>query len=158
MGRRKIVALTAGLVAVGAAATAAVVMIAGGGGARPADTARLQQDIARRLPPGWSGRVTADKGTVDVSLVYQGDVTSTIVSMRHNRIVNTDDSEIMKLLPSNAREGDYLIHIVDGKDKKDLVRARVGRQHQGPHPDLQFMSREFMQAQIDMASTATPSV
>jgi hypothetical protein len=157
MGRTRTIALTGGVVAVGAAATAAVLVL-GGGDARPStDTAQLQRTIDGRLPAGWSSRVTAGKDTVDIWLRHQGDMASTIDSMRHHRIVNTDDPEIMKLLPPAPRKDDYVFHIADTQDKEDLVRAGVTRSHPAPHPDLRFMSREFVQAQLDMLPPPTPT-
>ncbi|MEE4541928.1 hypothetical protein V2S66_08100 [Streptomyces sp. V4-01] len=162
MGRSRTIALTGAVVAVGAAATATVLVLGGGdahksSGGAGTDTAQLQRSITRRLPAGWSSRVTAAGGTVDIWLVHQGDMASTIASMRRNKIVNTDDPAIMTLLPPAPRHQDYRFHIADTHDSTDLVRAAVSTAHPAPHPDLQFMSREFVQAQLDELPPVSPT-
>lgn len=157
MGRSRIIALTGGVVAVGAAATAAVLVLGGGDARKPTDTAELQRTITRQLPAGWSSRVTAARGTVDIWLVHEGDMTSTIASMRRHKVVNTDDPEIMKLLPPAPRHEDFRFHIADTRDSTDLIRAAVTTAHPAPHPDLQFMSREFIQAQLDLLPPMSPT-
>jgi hypothetical protein len=160
MGRSRTIALTGAVVAVGAAATATVLLLGGGDAHKSSgapDTAQLQRSITRRLPAGWSSRVTAAGGTVDIWLVHQGDIASTIASMRQHKIVNTDDPAIMTLLPPAPRHEDYRFHIADTHDSTDLVRAAVTTAHPAPHPDLQFMSREFVQAQLDQLPTSVPT-
>jgi hypothetical protein len=162
MRRARSVALAGAVVVVGAAATTVVVLLGGGDAGRPrADTDRIQRDVSGRLPAGWSSHVTADRDTVDVWLMHRGDITSTIASMRRNAIVDADSPAMLRLLPEDASAAageDYLIHIADTEDDGDLLRARVSSSHPGPRPVLQFMSKAFIQAQLDLAPKPTPFV
>ena len=151
--------LAAGVVVAGGAVGIAVLAHGGGTGSGGVDTGRLRTDIASKLPAGWSDTVDESGGTVNVSLLHQGDMAGTIRSLRANKIINPDDPEMMKLLPPDPGSAEYVFHYSDSNDKGTLLRVAAGKGHHSPHPELQFMSREFVSAQIGAQHTlATPIV
>ncbi|WP_329130267.1 hypothetical protein OG552_06715 [Streptomyces sp. NBC_01476] len=159
MGRRTGITLAAAIVVVGGGVAGIIALTNGGnsgdgGGGGGTGAARLQADIASQLPSGWSDTVDTSGGTVNVRLVHQGDMADTIRSLRANKIINPDDPEMMKLLPRNTTGAEYVFHYSDSKDEGTLLRVAAGRGHHSPHPELQFMSREFISAQLK--GTYTP--
>ena len=151
--------LAAGIVVAGGAAGIAAFGHGGGTGSRGVDTRRLQTDIASKLPAGWSDSVDASGGTVNVRLVHHGDMAGTLRSLRANRIINPDDPEMMTLLPPDPESAEYVFHYSDSDDKGTLLRVAAGKGHHSPHPELQFMSREFISAEIGAQHTLpTPIV
>jgi hypothetical protein len=159
MGRRGVVVLAAGIVAAGGAAGIAGFAHGGGAGSRGVDTSRLQADIESRLPAGWSDSVDVSGGRVNVRLVRHGDMAGIIRSLRANRIINPDDPEMMKLLPADPESAEYVFHYSDSNDKGTLLRVAAGKGHHSPHPELQFMSRDFISAEIGTQHTLpTPIV
>ncbi|MBY8878135.1 hypothetical protein [Actinacidiphila acidipaludis] len=163
MGTRRTAALGGGIVLLGAAAAAVVWMTGGGSGhAGHVDTAAMQRDMARRLPAGWIGRVTAgDGGGYDVWLRHSGDAAAAIRSMRENDVMDINEPAMLTLLPDGAtRDTDFVFHLTDTSGDGDLIRAAAGPHHPGRTPVLLLASREFMQAEIsmDMPATMTPFV
>lgn len=157
MGRRRTIALAIAIVVVGGAA-AAVVAAHDGGGRTAVDSARLQSDIAARLPAGWTDTVDRDGATVNVRLVHKGGMTDIIRALKADDIVNPDKPEMMRLLPADHSDVLYLFHYSDTVDKGTVLRVAAGKGHRSPHPELQFMSRDFVAAQLRMLPPATPTV
>lgn len=172
MGRARIIALTTAIVVLGGGATAIVESQGGGGGhggraggghggragGGPVDPARLQSDIAAKLPHGWTDTVDRGGGTVNVRLVHEGGMKELLDALQSQKIVNPDEPEMMRLLPADLSDTSYLIHYSDTADKGTLLRVAAGKGHPGPHPVLVFMSRELIAAQLAQAPKFTPTV
>lgn len=163
MGRRRGLVLGGVVVAVGVAATVGVIEVGGGGKQAGAgiDTAAVQRDMARRLPQGWTGRVTAGHpaGTYDVWLQHQGDAEAAIRSMHAHPVVGIADPAMLTLLPPGAtRTTDFVFHLTDSVGDGDLIRAAAGPHHPGSAPVLLLASKEFLTAEISMdRPTALPT-
>ena len=146
------------VVAVGVAATVGVIEVGGGGGGgkQPGggiDTAAVQRDMARRLPPGWTGRITAGHpaGTYDVWLRHQGDAEAAVRSMLAHPVVGIADPAMLTLLPPGAaRTTDFVFHLTDSAGDGDLVRAATGPHHPGATPVLLLASKKFLTVEISM--------
>jgi hypothetical protein len=161
MGRKQTVVLVAGVLAAGGAAVGLVLATGGGGGTPRADTDRLRADIARQLPAGWTDTVDTEDGKVNIRLTHEGDEKAAILSMRKYALVNPDSPAMMRLLPAgtSADSGtEYVFHLTDSKDRRTMLRAAAGKGHRSGHPELQFMSKEFMSAEFALLPPPSPVI
>ncbi|WP_225849843.1 hypothetical protein [Streptomyces sp. HPF1205] len=164
MARARFIALTTAIVVLGGGAAAIVEVSQGGGGGHggragggPVDPARLQSDIAAKLPAGWTDTVDRSGDTVNVRLVHEGGTKELLAAIHAHKIVDPDEPEMMRLLPADLSDTGYLIHYSDTKDKGTLLRVAAGKGHPGPHPVLVFASREFIAAELAQAPPFTPT-
>jgi hypothetical protein len=159
MGRRGLVALTTAMVLLGGGAVAVIEFVIGGGGDGGhggTDPARLQSDIAGKLPAGWTGTVDRDGGTVNVRLVHKGGIRELMDALHADRIVDPDRPEMMRLLPPDPSDATYLFHYRDTQDKGTLLRVAAGKGYPGPHPVLVFMSRDLIGYQLRHGLSPAP--
>lgn len=161
MGKARIIALTTAIVVLGGGAAAIVEVQEGGGnGGGRTDAARLQSDIAAKLPAGWTDTVDRSGDTVNVRLVHEGGMNEMIDAMHADKIVNPDEAAMMRLLPADLTHTSYVFHYSDTKDKDKgtLLRVAAGKGHPGPHPVLLFMSRDLVAAELAQAPKPVPTV
>lgn len=146
MGKKKIIGLAASLAVLAGAAITVTLLTGSKGPTHPVDPARLQADIAAKLPPGWTDKVTADSGKVWIELTHGGDAKDTLRAIRAEPIVNPNKPEMRKLLPQDVMAAEYVIEYTDTADKgTTLIRAYAGKGHH-PAPELQLVSKEIISA------------
>lgn len=157
MGRRRFVALGGGIVLVGAATIAGILVVEGAGDddsrhGSAVNPMAMERNMARRLPEGWTGRVTpGDGGTYDVWLRHSGDAASAIRSIRAHDVVDIGKPAILTLLPKGAvQHTDFVFHLSDTAGDGELLRATAGPHHPGPTPTLVRAGRDYVQAEISM--------